>query len=173
VNQAIHTIDLLLWLFGDVTEVQSSVSTTLHEIEGEDTVVAILHFANGAVGSLVAATSAFPGYPRRLEITGTEGTIVLEQDQIVVVDLKNAPPDVGPGPRSGETQNISSPVVSDFSAHKVIMEDFIKAVTEDGQPMCDGLEGLRSISLVERIYAASNERADHSRVSEIKRNIAR
>lgn len=172
VNQAIHTIDLLLWLFGDVMKVQSSVSTTLHQIEGEDTVVAILHFANGAVGSLVAATSAFPGYPRRLEITGTEGTIILEQDQVVIVDLKNTPPGVGPVSRSVDTENIASPVVSNFSAHKVIMEDFIRAIAEDGQPMCDGVEGLRSISLVEKIYAASNERGGHSTVSANNLDIA-
>jgi predicted dehydrogenase len=164
VNQAIHTIDLLLWLFGDVTKVQSSVSTTLHKIEGEDTVVAIMHFANGAIGSLVATTSAFPGYPRRLEITGTEGTIILEQDQIVVVDLKNAPPDVGAASRSGDMENISSPIVSDYSPHKVIIEDFIQAIAADSKPMCDGVEGLRSISLVEKIYAASDERIGNPRI---------
>ena len=155
INQAIHTIDLLLWLFGDVTNVQASVSTALHTIEGEDTVLAILQFANGAVGSLLASTSAFPGYPRRLEITGTEGTIVLEQDQIVSVDLKNAPTDVAPAARSTDIESAASPVVSDYSGHKVIVEDFIRAIAENGTPICDGPEGLRSISLVERIYAAA------------------
>ena len=156
INQAIHTIDLLLWLFGDVTNVQAYTSTAVHPIEGEDTVLALLQFANGALGSLLASTYAFPGYPRRLEITGTEGTIILEQDRIVVVDLKNAADGVTPGKRSYDTENISSPVVSDFIGHKVIVEDFIRAIAENGTPMCDGAEGVRSVALVERIYAAAS-----------------
>src|SRR5436853_65480 len=56
INQAVHTIDLLLWLFGDVTRVQARTSTALHEIEAEDTVVAILEFASGVLGVLKATT---------------------------------------------------------------------------------------------------------------------
>ena len=86
INQGIHTVDVLLWLMGDVTEVQARITTALHSIEGEDTALALLEFANGAVGSLQATTVAFPGYPRRIEISGTEGTVILEQDQIVAIE---------------------------------------------------------------------------------------
>src|SRR6266849_5840646 len=80
INQGVHTVDLLLWLLGDVVRVQARTSTLLHKIEAEDTAVAILEFANGAFGSLYATTAAFPGYPRRVEISGSEGTVILEHD---------------------------------------------------------------------------------------------
>src|SRR6202040_2027665 len=76
INQGVHTVDLLLWLLGDVARVQARTARQLHKIEAEDTAVAILEFAGGALGTLLATTAAYPGYPRRLEITGTEGTVI-------------------------------------------------------------------------------------------------
>src|SRR6266849_6311984 len=87
-NQGVHTVDLLLWLMGDVERVYAKAKTALHKIEAEDTVVATLEFANGAIGTLEAATSVYPGYSRRVELTGSEGTIILEQDQIIAADLR-------------------------------------------------------------------------------------
>ena len=65
INQAIHTVDLLLWLLGDVARVQASTATVLHKIEAEDTAVATLEFVNGTIGTLLATTAAYPGYARR------------------------------------------------------------------------------------------------------------
>jgi UDP-N-acetyl-2-amino-2-deoxyglucuronate dehydrogenase len=155
INQAIHTVDLLLWLMGDVASVQARTATALHSIEGEDTALALLEFANGTLGALQATTAAFPGYPRRIEITGTEGTLILEQDQIVAMDVRNPPTDIEVTASSHDRENNSSPVVSDFRSHQVIFEDFLTAIRENGTPMCDGHEGRRSLVLVEKIYAAA------------------
>jgi UDP-N-acetyl-2-amino-2-deoxyglucuronate dehydrogenase len=158
INQAIHTVDLLLWLLGDVTRVQARTATALHAIEGEDTAIALLDFENGALCVLQAATSAFPGYPRRVEITGTEGTIILEHDRIVATDLRNPRDDIRPGIPSEDSENVSSPAVSDFSGHQAIFEDFIRAIQENRPPACDGHEGRRSIALVEEIYRVAGKR---------------
>lgn len=155
INQAVHTVDLLLWLLGDVAKIQARATTAMHAIQAEDTTLALFQFASGAMGSLQATTAAFPGYPRRLEITGTEGTVVLEQDRIVAVNLRNAPAGVSAGSPSSDTENTASPVVSDFTGHQAIFEDFIRAIHENGTPMCDGREGRRSIALVEEIYRAA------------------
>ena len=134
-NQGVHTVDLLLWLMGDVARVSAKAITALHDIEVEDTVVATLQFANGAIGTLEAATSAYPGYPRRVELTGSEGTIILEDNQIVAADLRNPGEDLV-RPRAEESTNRSatSPVVSDVSGHKRILEDFLRAIETDGKP---------------------------------------
>src|SRR6266478_16127 len=94
INQAIHTVDLILYLLGDVARVQARTATVLHKIEAEDTAVATLEFASGAVGNLLATTAAYPGYPRRIEISGTEGTVILEQDRIITADFRNPPDDL-------------------------------------------------------------------------------
>jgi len=158
-NQGVHTVDLLLWLMGDVVRVSARAITALHDIEAEDTVVTTLEFANGAIGTLEAATSAYPGYRRRVELTGSEGTIILEDNQIVALDLRNPGEDLlSPQDASEEgSTNLSatSPVVSDVSGHKRILEDFIQAIEIDGKPRCDGYEGRRSVELVQAIYESS------------------
>ncbi len=92
-NQGIHTVDLLLWLFGPVARVTARTATRVHKIEVEDTAVALLEFENGALGTLEAATSIYPGYARRLELTGSEGTLILEDDRLTCLALKNSSPD--------------------------------------------------------------------------------
>src|SRR6202521_3870547 len=113
INQGVHTIDLLLWLLGDVVRVQARTATQLHKIEAEDTAVSILEFANGALGIFHATTAAYPGYPRRVEISGSEGTVILEHDRIIAANLRNAPASAESAALD-ENQSASSAVVSDF-----------------------------------------------------------
>ncbi len=155
INQAVHTVDLLLWLLGDVSRVQARIATAMHNIESEDTVIALLEFASGALGTFLATTMAFPGYPRRVEITGTEGTLILENDRVVAADLKTRVTGVSVSAPSEGNENVASPVVSDFTAHQAVFEDFIQAIRENRTPMCDGRDGRRSLALVEEIYQAA------------------
>ena len=156
INQAIHTVDLLLWLLGDVVRVQARTATALHHIEAEDTAIATLEFASGALGVFHATTAAYPGYPRRVELTGTEGTVILEQDRILKADLRQPPDEFNVG-APDENQSASSAVVSDFRGHQALFEDFLRAIRENGTPICDGREGRRSIALVEAIYQAARD----------------
>src|SRR5262249_37447835 len=139
INQAIHTADLLLWLFGDVSAVHGVCKTALHKIEAEDTLVATLEFANGAIGTLQATTSVYPGYPRRVELTGSEGTVIIEHDRLLAADLRNPPPDFR---STGDDQNpsASSPMVSDVRGHRAVLQDFLQAILNDGTPRCSGIE---------------------------------
>jgi len=153
INQAIHTVDLLLWYFGDVAAVQAVRKTALHDIEAEDTLVAALEFKNGALATLQAATSVFPGYPRRLELTGSEGTVIIEHDRLIAADLRNPPPDFH---GTGDDRNLSasSPAVNDVRGHRAVLADFVRAIQTSSVPRCPGSEGRRSVALVEAIYAA-------------------
>ncbi len=154
INQGVHTVDLLLWLFGDVVRAHAQMATAIHRIEAEDTLIALLEFSSSALGSLVATTSAYPGYPRRLELTGSEGTLVLEHDQLVRSDLRTVPPDLIGRGNGDQNQSASSPVVSDPRGHQAVLEDFIRAIEKNSTPACDGGEGRRSLRVVEAIYAS-------------------
>jgi UDP-N-acetyl-2-amino-2-deoxyglucuronate dehydrogenase len=157
INQGVHTVDLLLWLFGDVTRVQARTSTALHAIQAEDTAVAILEFSSGALGVIQATTAAYPGYPRRLEVTGSEGTIVLEHDRIVATDLRNPPANIHADTVRDQNLSSSSPVVGDVRGHQAVFEDFIRAIQHDSKPACDGHEGRRSLAVIEAVYRAAEK----------------
>jgi predicted dehydrogenase len=154
INQGIHTVDLLLWLFGDVVSVEAQSATRMHSIEAEDTLVAQLEFASGALGSLLATTSVYPGYPRRIELSGSEGTIVLEHDRITRADLCTPQPNPPTGEAATDNRSESSPTVSDAAPHQAVLEDFLQAIRNNVRPACDGQEAIRSLALVEAIYAA-------------------
>src|SRR2546426_4825494 len=159
INQGVHTVDLLLWLLGGVTRVQARTSTALHAIEAEDTAVAILQFASGALGVVQGTTAAYPGYPRRLEVTGSEGTIILEHDRIVAADLRKNPPAGFAGAEAATNPSASSAVVSDVRGHQAVFEDFLGAIQDDRAPACDGREARRSLALIEAIYRAAKSSA--------------
>jgi UDP-N-acetyl-2-amino-2-deoxyglucuronate dehydrogenase len=156
-NQGIHTVDLLLWLLGDVAAVQAQMKSALHKIESEDTLIALLEFANGTMGTFIATTSVYPGYPRRVELSGTEGTVILENDRVVQADLKTPLSQPITAEEADKSPSASSPLISDIRGHKAVMEDFIRAIETGSTPACDGREGRRSVALVEAIYEAARE----------------
>src|SRR5882762_4244612 len=121
INQGVHTVDLLLWLLGDVVRVQARTGTLLHKIEAEDTAAAILEFSSGALGILHATTAAYPGYPRRVEISGTEGTVILEHDRISAAIRLYASASAIESAALDENQSASSSVVSDFGGHAAVL----------------------------------------------------
>jgi UDP-N-acetyl-2-amino-2-deoxyglucuronate dehydrogenase len=154
-NQGVHTVDLMLWLMGGVRSLWARAITGLHEIEVEDTVVAAMEFADGAVGVLEAATSVYPGFSRRLELTGTQGTIILENDRLAAVKLREPLPGLMIQPPPMEDERAVSPTISDTRGHRTVIEDFLQAVDTDRQPLCNGREGRRSIELIQAIYQSA------------------
>ena len=83
-NQAIHMIDILQYLMGPVESLQAYVSTLAHQIEVEDTAAVVLQFRNKALGVIYGTTASFPGQFRRLEITGTRGTVIQVENSFKV-----------------------------------------------------------------------------------------
>jgi UDP-N-acetyl-2-amino-2-deoxyglucuronate dehydrogenase len=154
-NQGIHTVDLLLWLMGNVTSVWSKAVTALHDIEVEDTAVAAIEFSSGAIGTLEAATSVYPGQPRRLEVTGSEGTIILEGERITSASLRTPSLDLAGEKATADDERSASPAISDARGHRKIIEDFLHAIAVNGSPLCDGHEARRSVGLIEAIYQSS------------------
>lgn len=154
-NQGIHTVDLLLWLMGDVAAVWGRATTALHDIEVEDTLVAALQFSSGALGTLEAATSVYPGYPRRLEVSGALGTLIVENDYLTGANLRAPSDELTVRSAALDSERSVSPVISDVSGHRRVIEDFLQAIATGGQPLCDGREGRRSVELVQAIYESS------------------
>ena len=160
-NQGIHTVDLLLWLCGDVCSVWSRAITALHRIEVEDALVASFQFASGAIGTLEAATSCFPGFSRRIDLTWSQGTITIEDDKIKSVDLREPIEGLSAAPRQAGDEGLrsderaTSPVVSNTQGHRAIIEDFIQVIGSDRLPLCDGREARRSVELVNAIYESA------------------
>jgi UDP-N-acetyl-2-amino-2-deoxyglucuronate dehydrogenase len=138
-----------------VRRVVARTATKLHAIEVEDTAVALIEFANGALGTLEATTSAYPGYSRRIELTGTNGTVALDGDTLAAIDLKDARDDERPSRPAAASASAASAVVADASAHVRVFEDFLAAIAGHRDPCCTGESGLLSVRLIEAIYESA------------------
>ena len=160
-NQAIHNVDLLAWLMGDVASVQAITATLVHErIEVEDTAVAALRFKNGALGVIEAATSAFPGLLKRTEIHGDKGSARVEQDDVTLWTFaESAPGDAAIQSKiagaSGFTAGASDPRGINHAGHRDQLADFLRAIDSGGAPLVDGREGRRSVEIIRAIYRSA------------------
>jgi UDP-N-acetyl-2-amino-2-deoxyglucuronate dehydrogenase len=155
-NQAIHTVDLLRWLMGPVESAFAFKGALRYpHIEAEDTLVANVKFSNGALGVIEAATSIRPGFKRRLEISGERGTAVLDGDNITVWEFEGQHGATGRG--ESVTDGSSNPASIATEGHRLQIDDFVKAIEENREPAVSGIEGRKSLELVEAIYASARE----------------
>ncbi|MCX6625050.1 MAG: Gfo/Idh/MocA family oxidoreductase [Acidobacteria bacterium] len=90
INQAVHQVDVLLWLIGGVKELFAYWQLgAVHKIESEDDISVLLKYANGATGVIQASTAMWPGYAERLEIHGTRGTAIISGDELTTWDVQD------------------------------------------------------------------------------------
>ena len=156
-NQGIHGVDLLLYLAGDVKSVYAVSKTLARQIEVEDTLSAVLEFKSGATGVIQATTSVYPGYPRRLELNGDKGTIVLEEGNLIRWDMEDT---TLPAVTLKSNVRSSASTPTDFSAdnHTKQFKDVIQALRGGTKPLVDLREGRRAVDLILAIYKSAEER---------------
>jgi predicted dehydrogenase len=160
-NQAVHTVDLLSWLMGPVTEVQAFTATLAHDrIEVEDVATATLRFASGALGVIEATTAAFPGYLKRIELHGSEGSAVLEEEDIKAWDFaKKLRSDAAVHRQMACSKSTgggaADPAAIGHHGHTMQIQDFVDAIRKDRAPAVDGPEGRKSIEIILAIYQSA------------------
>lgn len=160
-NQAIHSVDLLVWLMGDVVEVSAQSALLAHErIEVEDTVVASLKFASGALGVIEATTAAFPGMLKKIEIHGSQGSAVIEEEDIKVFNF--ATPDDNDeailkkfASMTETGGGAADPSAIGHAAHAKQFANVIEAINNDVALKIDGAEGRKSVEVIMAIYEAA------------------
>jgi predicted dehydrogenase len=160
-NQAIHNVDLLLWMMGPATHVTGFTATLAHErIEVEDTAVGCLRFASGAVGVIQAATSVHPGLPKTIAIHGDRGTVVVEQEDVLRWEFA---PEVDEdravrqrfAQKVGASGGASDPSAISHVYHARQLTDFVHALETGGKPLVDGREGRKAVEVILAIYESA------------------
>lgn len=157
-NQCIHGIDLLRWMFGDDIEmVYGAINQRFHKyLECEDIGVAVVKFKNGAVATIEGTTNVFPkNLEETLYIFGENATVKLggkSCNNIDVWDFKDE--------KSGDNENrgLNEPTSNVYgNGHTSLYADVIDAIKNNRNPYVDGLAGLRALELVLAIYKSQLE----------------
>ena len=160
-NQAIHNVDLLQWMMGPVTHIGGFTATLAHErIEVEDTAVAALRFANGALGVIQATTSVFPGLPKTIGVHGDKGSVVIEQDDVLRWDFASPMPADSKilerfAKKTGASGGSSNPAAISHAGHARQLTDFVQSIGQGRSPLVDGREGRRAVEIILAIYRSA------------------
>jgi UDP-N-acetyl-2-amino-2-deoxyglucuronate dehydrogenase len=163
-NQAIHTIDQLYYLMGDVESVCAFAKLAAHErIEVEDVAVAILRFKNGAMGVIEGTTTAFSntGHAAEVHVSGDAGSVFMKDKSISVWDFKNPLPGDAEilqkyGAKEGAAGvGAADPKAINFEDHQNVFEDAVKAIREKRQPAINGEQGRKSVEIILAIYESA------------------
>ncbi len=160
-NQSIHIIDLLLYFLGEPESVMAYTDTLAHQrIEVEDTAAAAVRFKNGTLATIVATTGAAPGFPRRLEICGSQGSAVLLDEHLERWCLTDGETHymaeaAEMSEMRGHLSGAADPAAISTDGHRTQIEDLTRAILGGGVPMVSGREARRSVELILGIYASA------------------
>ena len=161
INQSIHVIDLLRLFAGPAKTAHAFMATRTHSrIEAEDTLVASVLFMNGALGTIEASTSCAPGFPRKLELSGERGSVILEDDRIVRWAFRDQTEEderiLAEGMKSDAMPGGSTSYAAmSHEGHRRQFEDFAQAILEGRPPLVPGPEGRHALELICGIYASA------------------
>src|SRR5579884_1003801 len=156
INQAIHQVDILLYLMGPVNWVSGIWQLgARHKIESEDVVNALLAYQSGATGVIQAATAFWPGYTERIEIHGTKGTAIISGDRLTSWDVLDdeAANAADPAPVEHNVASGSSdPMAIALTSFERQFLDFADAIRTGREPAVNGEEGYRALEVVLGVY---------------------
>jgi len=159
-NQAVHTVDLMQWLMGDVVSVHSTMGIYNHDIETEDMTASVVTFKSGAAATFVSTTCAYPGISTDIQLYGTGGTIEADADILKRWKLRDSDDEdeeeeemlekYGNGNRAVEK---ADPTV--VTGHASMVRDMVDAVRDGRQPQIVPTEAIKSVRIVNAIYESA------------------
>jgi predicted dehydrogenase len=153
ISQAIHTLDLMINLIGEVKEVQAIANTTsFHSMESEDFVAGGLKFKNGAVGSLMASTSSYPGYPESIVLNCEKGSVKLESGSLIINWQNNKVEEFG---ETSGTGGSADPMAFPYDWHKSLIKDFALSIASNQSGFVSGREALKVHQLIDALISSS------------------
>ncbi|MCW4027250.1 MAG: Gfo/Idh/MocA family oxidoreductase [Candidatus Bathyarchaeota archaeon] len=157
INQAIHTIDLLVWIMGSPRYLWGQIDTVGHKIEVEDLAVAAMRFENGALGMIQGSTAIYPGLPTRLEVHGTRGTAIVEGEVLKRWSIIGEEEIVSEEAKEG-LKSWARPELAPATNHASLIKDFAQAIIDDREPYVNGVEGRKSLEVIMAIYRSGRNR---------------
>lgn len=160
-NQAVHTVDLMQWMMGEVESVMSTARICNHSIDTEDLTASIITFRNGATATFVSTTCAYPGISTEIDLYGTEGSIEADADILKTWKL-----------RADEDEEEEEEMLNRYGrgnlhaaqlapqalyGHRHVVEDMICAVRDGRNPEVMPEDALRAVCIVDAIYCSAEQ----------------
>lgn len=152
-NQAIHYVDLVRWLFGPVELVHAFTSTLARRIEVEDTAAVSLKFRSGALGTINVTMLTYPmNFEGSLTVIGERGTARLAGVACNRIEHWNFEEDrVGEGDASHHTESVYG------VGHPALYRNVVESLEESRPALVEGREGMKSLEIVVAAYRSAQQ----------------
>ncbi|MCB0733467.1 MAG: Gfo/Idh/MocA family oxidoreductase [Flavobacteriales bacterium] len=158
-TQFSHFIDIMFWVFGDITNIKTNLKNFNHQTntEFEDSGNTIFEFVNGGMGCINFSTSVWDtNMESSITVIGTKGSLKIggqymneiEYCHIDNYEMPTLPPTNPPndyGPFKGSAAN-----------HHYVIENVVNTLNGSDSITANALEGLKVVDIIERIYQAAN-----------------
>ncbi len=161
-NQTVHTVNLLITAVGTPVEVFAYTACLAHErIEVEDTAVAVVKFASGALGIIHGTTAAYPGLDASLRVLGSKGSAVISDDELVFMhETAGAAPEIERSEAVGANQVTDDDKIEQADralgrAHRRQLADFVEAVTRGRSPRVGTADARTSLAVILAMYESA------------------
>ncbi|MDT7580584.1 MAG: hypothetical protein QOK35_1848 [Pseudonocardiales bacterium] len=161
-NQTVHTINLMITTLGTPVEVFAYTGCLAHErIEVEDTAVAVVRFASGALGTIHGTTAAYPGLDASLRVFGSKGSAVISNDELVFLHGNAGDaPEIAMSEMTGLNQvtaedKLEPEDVPLGRAHRRQLADFVEAVRTGRPPRVGTAEARTALSVILAMYSSA------------------
>ena len=157
-NQAVHTVDLMQWLMGDVQSLISIAGIYNHKIETEDLTASLVKFKSGAVATFVSSTCCYPGVCTDIQLYGEKGSIEVDGDALKLWKIIGG--DAFEENEMLETYGSGNGAAAALDpalivGHAVQVEDMISAVMEDRQPLVVPSDAVKSVGIINAVYESA------------------
>lgn len=159
-TQAIHSLDVFCTLTGELAGAISevgcyAVTSPLRSIDTEDIVAGMVRFSGGAIGTIGATTAAYPGFPERIELSGTLGTATLAGNSLKILRHDGQEDTLeGDGPTGGG----ADPMAFDHGPHRELIADFARSIREGHEPDIHGRSVLAVHRLIDGLLRSAAEK---------------
>ncbi|HEY3397092.1 MAG TPA: Gfo/Idh/MocA family oxidoreductase [Armatimonadota bacterium] len=151
-NQGVHGIDLISWIMGRAARVNAHCRHLTRNIPVEDTAVATVEWECGALGVIQGTTSNWPGLNTRLEVSGDNGTIVLDGGEFAKWEIRGE--EAQEAGEAGDTAS-ADPTAISATGHQAHVEDLCAAIYENRPPMITGRDARHAVEIIKAIYLSS------------------
>ena len=158
-NQCLHNLDVLSWLFGRPSKVRGFCQFgQWHQIEVEDQVTAWFEYPDGSTGTFLSSTGEAPG-TNRLEIAGSRGRLVLENNRLTftrnTADALEWSRTATVGFSKPDVWNVEIPFTDAPHPHATLVQNFVSAILDGAPLIAPGRDGLGSVELANAIVFSS------------------
>jgi UDP-N-acetyl-2-amino-2-deoxyglucuronate dehydrogenase len=163
IQHAFHYIDLLHHLMGDAATVEARMFNLAHpEVQLEDTLQGFIDFKNGAKGIVEASTALWPGTDIRIEINGSDGTVIMEGERITTWQFRDEQPGDAEMTQVGDAAvKTAAGGAADFAftEHQYMIEDLLQAIKTGGQPWVTLEKSRGSLEIALGMYRSADANA--------------